>query len=84
VLQPPFIFLPFVAALALLAAIAYWFFGARNRDQALPSAAITHRSTRPGYGLSDVDIRQAPLGPTPGTAPPPADGPDETPPITES
>ena len=89
-LQPPFIFLPFVAALALLAAIAYWFFGARRTGESMPSAAVTHRSTRPGYGLSDVDIRPAPLGPTPGdTSPPPADptsgdGTDETPPISES
>lgn len=89
-LQPPFIFLPFAAALALLAAIAYWWFGLSRRDQALPSASITHRATRPGYGLSDVDIRPAPLGPTPGggppppAEPPPGDGTDETPPITES
>jgi hypothetical protein len=84
-LQPPFIFLPFIAALALLGAIAYWFLGMRNRQVALPDAAISHRSVRPGYGLSDYDIRPAPLGPTPGdTAPPTAEGPDEAPPITES
>src|SRR5581483_3188941 len=88
-LKPPFIFLPFVAALALLAAIAYWFIAAsRRRDATLPEAAITHRTTRPGYGLTDFDVRPAPLGPTPGDinpAPPaPPEGPDEAPPITES
>jgi len=89
-LQPPFIFLPFIAAFALLAAIAYWFIAARNRrDDAIPAAAVTHRSVRPGYGLSDYDIRPAPLGPTPGettppqTPPPPEEG-DEAPPISES
>jgi hypothetical protein len=88
-LKPPFIFLPFVAALALLAAIAYWFIAAsRRRDATLPEAAITHRTTRPGYGLTDFDVRPAPLGPTPGDTnpPPPAppEGPDEAPPIAES
>lgn len=89
-LQPPFIFLPFVAALALLAAIGYWFFAAsRNRNATMPEAAITHRTTRPGYGMTDFDVRQAPLGPTPGDTTPPApspppDGTDEPPPITES
>src|SRR5579872_3004094 len=86
-LRPPFIFLPFVAALALLAAIAYWFLSARNRDDSsLPTAAVTHQSVRPGYGVSDYDIRQAPLGPTPGDAapPPPSEEGDEAPPISES
>ena len=85
-LKPPFIFLPFIAALALLGAIAYWFLGTRNREAAATSAAVSHRSVRPGYGLSDYDIRPAPLGPTPGetTPPPPPEGTDEAPPITES
>jgi len=91
-LQPPFIFLPFLAALALLGAIAYWFMGARNRgDSGIPAAAVTHRSVRPGYGLSDYDIRPAPLGPTPGDSPPPVTPPPpspeeggEAPPISES
>jgi hypothetical protein len=85
-ITPPFIFLPFLAALGLLGAIAYWALGAtRNRRASLPSAAITHRSVRPGYGLTDFDVRPAPLGPTPGDAPPPPpEGKDEPPPITES
>jgi len=86
-LQPPFIFLPFIAALALLVAIAYWFIAARNRqDAAIPTAAVTHRTVRPGYGLSDYDIRPAPLGPTPGEVTPPQapEEGDEAPPISES
>lgn len=49
-LQPPFIFLPIIAALGLLGAIAYWAFGAtaaRRRLQPLPSATIVHHSVRP-------------------------------------
>ena len=91
-LQPPFIFLPFIAAIALLVAIAFWYVNSmRRRAPSIPDASVVHRSARPGYGLSslsDVDIRPAPLGPTPGDTPPPpappAEGPDETPPITES
>ena len=81
-LQPPFIFLPFAAALALLAAIAYWFFGASRRRPSLPSATVSHR---PGYGLSDYDIPPAPLGPTPQSPSPhvPREE-DEAPPISES
>jgi hypothetical protein len=81
-LQPPFIFLPFAAALALLAAIAYWFLGPGRRQPSLPSATISHR---PGYGLSDYDIPAAPLGPTPeSTASQPPREEDEAPPISES
>jgi hypothetical protein len=91
-LHPPFIFLPFLAALGLLGVIAYWFLAAsRRRQPSLPAASIVHRSVRPGYGLAQMDIRQAPVGPTPGeqVAPPPgytapAEGVEEPPPITES
>jgi hypothetical protein len=85
-LHPPFIFIPFLAALALLAAIVFWYFGARRAGRpGMPSASVVHRSTRPGYGLSDVDIRPMPLGPTPEQSSPTAtDDPDEAPPITES
>ncbi len=95
-LHPPFIFLPFLAALGLLGFIAYWFLASTRRTQpSLPAANIVHRSVRPGYGLAQMDIRQAPVGPTPdagfeppaaappGDEPPPP-GPEEPPPITES
>jgi hypothetical protein len=90
-IRPPFIFLPFLAALALLGAIAYWALGrGRRSDASLPAAAIVHRSVRPGYAGAEFDIRPMPLGPTPQTEPPPAppdppaDGGEEPPTITES
>jgi hypothetical protein len=95
-LHPPFIFLPFLAALALIGAIAYWALGAsRNRQPSLPSASVVHRSVRPGLGITDsFDMRPPPLGPTPEegmSAPPPqappvegtAEGTGEPPPSAE-
>ena len=65
-LQPPFIFLPFIAALGLLGAIAYWAFGAtaaRRRLQPLPSATIVHHSVRP-EGMPGVEYAPPPSSET--------------------
>jgi len=67
--QPPFIFLPFIAALGLIGAIAYWVFGTlRRRPRALPSASIVHRSVRPEAGVPGTEFV-----PPPAPAAPPAE-----------
>jgi len=74
-LRPPFIFLPFIAALGLIGAIAYWALGsAARRPRVLPAASIVHRSVRPGYGGPEVEPGPAatPVPPEP-PPPPPAD-----------
>jgi hypothetical protein len=66
--HPPFIFLPFIAALGLIGAIAYWVFGtvARRPRAPLPSASIVHRSVRPEAGMPGYE-----LAPPASVAPPP-------------
>ena len=55
--HPPFIFLPFIAALALVGAIAYWVFGTvARRPRVLPSASIVHRSVRPDAGVPGIEL----------------------------
>ena len=72
--QPPFIFLPFIAALGLIGAIAYWVLGSKSRrPSTLPSAAIFHRSVRPEAGLPGIEYVPPPLAATP--PPPPEDAP---------
>jgi hypothetical protein len=68
-LHPPFIFLPFIAALGLIGAIAYWAFGAiARRPRVLPSASIVHRSVRPEAGVPGIEFVPPPAAPAP---PPP-------------
>ena len=72
--QPPFIFLPFIAALGLIGAIAYWFFGTiARRPRILPSASIVHRSVRPEAGAPGIEFVPPPAPaapPAPPMAPP--------------
>jgi hypothetical protein len=77
--HPPFIFLPFIAALGLIGAIAYWVFGtvSRRPRAPLPSASIVHRSVRPEAGMPGYE-----LAPTAFAAPPPPPpGPEPLPPL---
>jgi hypothetical protein len=60
--KPPLVFLPIIALLALLAAIAYWMLMRGDRTTVLPSASVVHRSARPEIG---------PVAPTPAPPTPP-------------
>jgi hypothetical protein len=74
--KPPFVFLPIIALLALLAALAYWVLMRGDRTPVLPSASVVHRSSRPDIG--PVAPRPAPTPPVPPLGeiqPPPADLP---------
>ncbi|HEX9098996.1 MAG TPA: hypothetical protein VF956_05870 [Candidatus Dormibacteraeota bacterium] len=91
--RPPFVFLPLIALLALLAALAYWVLMRGDRTPVLPSASVVHRSARPDIG--PVTPRPPPTPPTPPappaaeiqpppapfdpTEPDPPTGPSETP-----
>jgi hypothetical protein len=67
--QPPFIFLPFIAALGLVGAIAYWVFGTvARRPRVLPAASIVHRSVRPETGVPGIEF-VPPAAPTPELPP---------------
>ena len=67
--QPPFVFLPFIAALGLVGALAYWLFGTvARRPRVLPSASIVHRSVRPETGIPGIEFVPPPA---PAAAPPP-------------
>jgi len=59
--KPPFVFLPIIALLALLAALAYWVLMRGDRVPVLPSASVVHRSARPDIG---------PVAPRPPPTPP--------------
>jgi hypothetical protein len=48
--KPPLVFLPIIALLALLAALAYWVLMRGDRTPVLPSASVVHRSARPEIG----------------------------------
>lgn len=51
ILKPPLVFLPLAGLVGLIAAVGWWLFSVFPRQQRnLPSAAITHRSTRPTWG----------------------------------
>jgi hypothetical protein len=64
--HPPFIFLPFIAALALVGAIAYWVFGTvARRPRVLPSASIVHRSVRPEAGVPGIEFVPPPAATPP-------------------
>jgi hypothetical protein len=80
-LRPPFVFLPIVAILGLLAALTYWLMSVNSSNQpALPSTSIVHRSVRPSLGgptpevaaAAPAEPAPAPTVPTPPPEPPPA------------
>jgi hypothetical protein len=76
--RPPLVFLPIIALLALLAALAYWLLMRVDRTPVLPAASVVHRSARPDVGPSIT----RPSAPPPQTMQPPAPGlpPPYTPP----
>lgn len=88
--HPPFIFLPFIAALGLIGAIAYWVFGSlARRPRTLPAASIVHRSVRPEAGVPGIEPAPPPAPPAqpvedewqppwPAPNPPIEDPPDST------
>ncbi len=79
--HPPFIFLPFIAALGLVGAIAYWVLGTvARRPRTLPSASIVHRSVRPDAGVPGIEVTPPPAQAFPTTPPPPPVASDDLPP----
>jgi len=72
ILKPPLVFLPLAGLVGLVAALGWWLFTVFPRRQGtLPSAAITHMSTRPTWGGAP-ESGPARDGPRPAwpTAPP--------------
>jgi hypothetical protein len=69
--KPPLVFLPIIALLALLAALAYWVLMRGDRTPVLPSASVVHRSARPEIG---------PVAPPPAPPAPPPPPASELPP----
>jgi hypothetical protein len=67
--KPPFVFLPIIALLALLAALGYWVLMRGDRTPVLPAASVVHRSARPDIG--PVALRPPPTPPA-DLPPPPA------------
>lgn len=76
--RPPFVFLPIIGLLAILAALAYWLLMRVDRTPVLPSASVVHRSARPEIGPPPQQSPAAP--PTPEMQPPPEDVPPPEPP----
>ena len=76
--RPPFVFLPIIGLLAILAALAYWLLMRVDRTPVLPSASVVHRSARPEIRPPPQPSPGAP--PTPDMQPPPADVPPPEPP----
>jgi Fibronectin type III domain len=72
--RPPFVFLPILAVVALLGAIAFWIFG-RRPPPSLPSATVMHRSVRPELGPPAFGAATAAAAPPPPVATPPAPEP---------
>jgi hypothetical protein len=62
VTKPPFVFLPIIAIIGILALLAYWYFSRRRSLPPSSAATVVHRATRPDY--------MAPF-PTAGAAVPP-------------
>lgn len=75
--KPPFVFLPIIGLLALLAALAYWLLMRVDRTPVLPSASVVHRSARPDIGPLPTrpPAPGAEVAPPPVMHPPPADFP---------
>jgi hypothetical protein len=80
--RPPLVFLPIIALLALLAALAYWLLMRVDRTPVLPAASVVHRSARPDLGPSITRPSAPPPSPPAQTMQPPAPGlpPPYTPP----
>jgi hypothetical protein len=76
IMKPPFVFLPIIGLLALLAAIAYWLLMRQDRPPVLPSASVVHRSARPDIGPP----RSQEQPPAPTAEPQAPAGPPEDPP----
>jgi hypothetical protein len=76
--RPPFVFLPIIALLALLAALAYWVLMRGERTPVLPAASVVHRSARPDIG--PVTPRPPPTPPVPPAAEMPTPSADLPPP----
>jgi len=77
--RPPFVFLPIIGLLALLAAIAYWLLMRVDRAPVLPAATVVHRSARPDFGPAPsppaATSPQAPAAPE-VQSPDPSDAPE--------
>jgi len=84
--KPPFVFLPIIGLLALLAALAYWLLMRVDRTPVLPSASVVHRSARPDIGplparppAPGAEVPPPPvMHPPPADLPPPAVPPEHT------
>jgi hypothetical protein len=68
--KPPFVFLPIIGLLALLAAIAYWLLMRVDRTPVLPAASVVHRSARPDIGPPGASPPTPPVEPSPPEPPP--------------
>jgi hypothetical protein len=77
--KPPFVFLPIIALLALLAALAYWVLMRGDRTPVLPSASVVHRSARPDIGPVAPRPPPTPVPSVGEIQPPPADLPPPPP-----
>jgi hypothetical protein len=84
-LKPPFIFLPVIAALGILAALVYWLLSVIPRPQRrLANASIVHRSLRPDYRPpADDNIPPQPPWPAPPPYNPEPEPPPQPPELTE-
>jgi hypothetical protein len=71
--KPPFVFLPIIGLLGVLAALAYWLLMRVDRTPKLPAASVVHRSARPQLG--PLPTKPPATTATPQVQPPPADGP---------
>jgi hypothetical protein len=76
--KPPLVFLPIIALLAILAALAYWVLMRVDRTPVLPSASVVHRSARPEVGpMTGHRPASAPaIQPPPPDLPPPPTPPE--------
>jgi hypothetical protein len=67
--KPPFVFLPIIGLLGILAALAYWLLMRVDRTPVLPSASVVHRSARPDIG--PFPTKPSATTPAPEVQPPP-------------
>ena len=90
ILKPPLVFLPLAGLVGVVLAIGWWLFSSfPRRQRALPSASISHRSTRPTW-TPPTETAFDTAGPIPEAArppwpavPPPPPQPHESPPSQE-
>ncbi len=83
IMKPPFVFLPIIGLLGLLAALAYWLLMRVDRTPAMPTASVVHRSARPDVGPlpAQPTAAQTPSPAAPVMHPPPAGLPPPPPPF---